>query len=66
MANLKTGITSMSDRIKALKIGETTSFPLEKLRTVRARASELGLQSGRRYRTAASREERVIIVQRTA
>lgn len=56
----------MSDRIKALKIGETTSFPLEKLRTVRARASELGLQSGRRYRTAASREERVIIVQRTA
>lgn len=58
--------SSVSSQIESLKVGETISFPLAKLRNVRTRASELGLQSGRRYKTSTSRERQVVTVHRTA
>lgn len=50
--------------IAALEIGEVTTFPIEKMRSVRAEASELGIILNSRFITRTDREKRVIYVKR--
>ncbi len=47
-----------------MEIGQKVSFPLEKLKSVRAQASELGLIMARRYSTSVNRQNRTISVTR--
>lgn len=47
-----------------LSVGDSISFSIVKLMSVRAIASNLSLMMGRRYTTRVSRQERVIIVTR--
>lgn len=53
---------SMRTSIKNMKVGESINFPIEKIRTIRVLASDLGLQYNRLYRTRASRQNRTITV----
>lgn len=50
--------------INALEKDDVATFPIERMRSVRAEASELGLLNNRRYITRTDREKRVIIVKR--
>lgn len=50
--------------IAALKIGDTATFPVEKMKSVRAQTSELGIILNRHFITRTDREKRVIIVKR--
>ncbi len=52
----------MRTSIKNMKVGESITFPIEKVRTIRVLASDLGLQYNRLYRTRASRQNRTITV----
>lgn len=52
----------MRTSIKNMKVGESINFPIEKVRTIRVLASDLGLQYNRLYRTRASRQNRTITV----
>lgn len=52
----------MRTSIKNMKVGESINFPIEKIRTIRVLASDLGLQYNRLYRTRASRQNRTITV----
>lgn len=47
-----------------MEIGTKIDFPIEKMKSVRAQASELGLIHARRYSTCIDRAHRVIIVTR--
>lgn len=55
---------SISGSLKMLSVGDSISFSIVKLMSVRAIASNLSLMMGRRYTTRVSRQERVIIVTR--
>lgn len=55
---------SISGSLKMLSVGDSISFPIVKLMSVRAIASNLSLMMGRRYTTRVSRKERVIVVTR--
>lgn len=48
--------------ITNLKIGERLTFPIEKTKSVRAQASDLGLILDRKYQTETDRENRIITV----
>ncbi len=48
-----------------MKIGQTISFPIKQLKSVRTQASELGVIMDRQYSTKSNREERTILVTRT-
>lgn len=50
--------------IEALAVGEYCTFPLEKLRTIRATCSDLGLVTGRRYKTKSDRKSRTVTATR--
>ena len=50
--------------LRDMAVGEEVAFPLERLRSVRAMASELGLISGRRYTTRTDRGGRRVTVTR--
>lgn len=50
--------------IIALEIGGTVTFPIEKMKSVRAQTSELGIILNRRFITRIDREKRIIIVKR--
>ena len=52
----------MRTSIKNMKVGESINFPIEKVRTIRVLASDLGLQYNRLYRTRASQQNRTITV----
>ena len=52
--------------VRALGVGESAVFPLVRLGAVRSKASELGLQLGRKYRSHTSREDRTITVIRVS
>lgn len=54
----------MTATLRALEVGDSISFPIVKLMSVRAIASNLSLMMGRRYTTRVSRQERVIVVTR--
>ena len=47
-----------------MEVGVSTNFPIEKLKTVRTQASELGAILSRRYKTKTDRVKKVIIVTR--
>ncbi len=46
-------------------IGETISFPIEKLKSVRVQASELGAMFDMLFKTRTDRELRIIEITRT-
>ena len=48
-----------------MKIGQTISFPIEQMKSVRTQASELGVIMNRQYSTKSNREMRTIVVSRT-
>lgn len=50
--------------IEALKKDEVATFPIERMRSVRALASEIGLLNQCRYITRTDKEKRVINVKR--
>lgn len=45
-----------------MEVGEATTFPIHRLKSVRAQASELGAIHDRKYTTHMDRETRVITV----
>lgn len=49
-----------------LEVGETITFCIEKMKSVRTLASELGAIMNRRYQTRTDREARTITVKRLA
>ncbi len=52
--------------LTAMEVGDKTTFPVRRLKSVRAQASELGVIPDRTYRTATNRAERTVTVTRTA
>ena len=49
-----------------MEVGETCTFPVQRLKSVRAQASELGVILDRTYRTTTNRTERTVTVTRIA
>lgn len=47
-----------------LEVGETAVFGIERLKSIRTQASELGAIFNRQYKTRTDREERTITVKR--
>lgn len=47
-----------------MEVGETVTFCIEKMKSIRTQASELGAIMNRRYKTRTDREERTITVKR--
>lgn len=56
----------ISSTLKDLKVGESATYPILRLRTVRSQASELGAMLDRVYSTCMNREARTITVIRKA
>lgn len=54
------------EKIKQMEIGQTVSFPIERLAVIRTYASELSLVMNRKYKTRADKGKRRIVVSRTA
>lgn len=52
--------------IEGLVVGESFSFPLERLRSVRPIASEVSLVKNMKFRTRTDRESRTVVVTRLA
>lgn len=50
--------------ILALEVGESAVFGIERLKSVRTEASELGIVFNRQFKTRTDREERTITVKR--
>ncbi len=50
--------------LTALEIGDTVSFPISRLKSVRTQATELGVIYNRQFKTKTDREKSVIIVKR--
>lgn len=47
-----------------MEVGQTVTFNIEKMKSIRTQASELGTIMNRRYKTRTDREERTISVKR--
>lgn len=56
---------SFSSIVSLLEVGETASFPVDKVLIVRVMACNLGLTTGKKYATRTDREAGVITVTRT-
>ncbi len=52
--------------LTGMEIGDTCTFPVRQMKSVRAQASELGVILDRQYKTKTNREDRTICVTRTA
>lgn len=50
--------------LKLLNVGCSVIFPIERMKSVRAQASELGAIFDRKYKTCIDRYERILIVTR--
>lgn len=61
METLKTKVRPV---LMGLEVGETVVFPIEKMKTVRTQASEIGAIHNRLFTTSTSRIERTITVTR--
>ncbi len=48
----------------ALEVGEVLTFPIEKMKSVRTQASELGIILNRQFKTWTDREAHTIMVKR--
>lgn len=57
---------ALSERLRVMDVGETASFQIEKLLSVRTLACNLGLVNGRKYQTRTDREAGVVTVTRKA
>ncbi|MBD5219505.1 MAG: hypothetical protein HDS72_04580 [Bacteroidales bacterium] len=49
-----------------MEIGDTCSFPVQKMKSIRSQASELSVILDRRYKTRTNRTDRTIVVTRLA
>lgn len=62
-------MTEQNEKIRpvlvGLQPGETHSFPVERLKSVRTQASEISMIYDRKFKTETSREDRTITVTRT-
>ena len=56
--------TKIRPILSQMEIGDKTEFPIIRMKSVRAQASELGAILNRRYSTQSDRENRIIIVTR--
>lgn len=54
----------VSPTIANLQVGETATFPIAKLRSVRVQASEMGAILGRQFVTRSDRENQIVVVAR--
>lgn len=58
--------TVLSSTIFGLDVGETSSFPIQKMLSVRTLACNIGVVNGRRYQTKTDREAGRVYVTRIA
>lgn len=58
--------TVLSSTIFGLDVGETSSFPIQKLLSVRTLACNLGVVNGRRFQTRTDRENGCVYVTRVS
>lgn len=52
--------------LTGMEVGDTQTFPVRIMKSVRSQASELGVILDRQYKTSTNRAERTITVTRTA
>ena len=57
---------ALSERLRVMDVGETSSFPITKLLSVRTLACNIGVVNGRRYQTKTDREAGRVYVTRIA
>ena len=57
---------ALSERLRVMDVGETSSFPIQKLLSVRTLARNIGVVNGRRYQTKTDREAGRVYVTRIA
>lgn len=57
-------LIKMRPAITKLEVGESKDFPIERLKSVRTQASELGVILNRKFRTVSNREARTVTVTR--
>ena len=55
---------TVKDQIKQMEVGQTLSYPIERLTVVRTYACELGMILDRKYKTETDRDNRTINVTR--
>lgn len=53
---------SIGSTLKKMSVGAKEAFPIEKMKTIRVAASEMGLIYNRKYKTATNRASRTIEV----
>ncbi len=58
--------TKIRPALMGMAVGETLSFPIDKLKSVRTQASELGAMFERRFTTKTDRSTRLITITRTS
>lgn len=58
--------TSVRQTIIQLSVGESVTYDLERLKSIRTQASELGAVFNRKYTTKTNREARTLTVTRIA
>ncbi len=54
----------ISPRLKVLEVGDKENYPIASLMSVRSLCSNVGLQTGRIFKTTLNREEKIITVER--
>lgn len=64
MAKNNSIATKIRPVITGLRVGQSTEFPILKMKSVRTQASELGAIYDRKYKTHIDRINRVIVVTR--
>lgn len=52
--------------LTGMEVGDVVAFPVVQMKSVRAQASELGVILDRKFQTRLNRQERTLIVTRTA
>lgn len=57
-------ITKIRPALVAMEVGESLEFPVEKMKSVRTQASELGIILNRQFKTRTNRETHTIVVTR--
>ena len=57
---------ALSERLRVMDVGETSSFPIQKLLSVRTLACNLGVVNGRRFQTRTDRENGCVDVTRVS
>ena len=58
------GNMSITPVLRALDVGNSTVFPIDRLRSVRTIASEVGVMYNRKFKTSVNRADRTITVTR--